>query len=331
MTSFARPWSLRRILGAVVGVMLTASAVTACGSDVDGNSDADGGGKQDDYYPVTVSSSSGDVTIESEPRNVVTVGDQALENVVSLDIEPSAAFVEKSFYEKPYLEKWHESDFLVGDSAAIWNDIDVESIAASDPDLIIISAWMGEQGASFWGQLSDIAPTVVFDTDQTSDSWEVGYMQVSEALNEVDRAKSRIDDLDEATRAARDEVSDLEGSSFTAGAMTGDSITLSSSSMGLFESLGLEPSELQLSVLESEGNSLTISPENFRKLDADIVYVGSVPEGVDPENIPASNPLSLIDGRLVFPSSALTSAFYTGGALGHIWGIGEVPELISER
>jgi iron complex transport system substrate-binding protein len=77
------------------GAALLAAAVlvTSCGSDTDAEpADATGGGPTSSgAFPVTVSTASGDVTVEEEPARVVALGWSDAETALALGVQPVGA------------------------------------------------------------------------------------------------------------------------------------------------------------------------------------------------------------------------------------------------
>ena len=85
-------------------------ALAGCSSS-NTNPDADGSPAARGSYPVTVSTESGDVIIESAPERIVTLGNPAFENVVALGSHPVAASV-TNIDKLPYLADYVGNEAL---------------------------------------------------------------------------------------------------------------------------------------------------------------------------------------------------------------------------
>lgn len=149
--------SLLRI-GAAATALATGIALAACTSDdegTDGNGSGDATSTATDSFPVSVPTTFGDIEIPEQPTRIVALGWGDADIALNLGVQPVGA-----------------SDFLGfgGDGVSPWNeetydespeilsgggnqDVDIEKIAALDPDLILNVKSASDQET--YDQLSD--------------------------------------------------------------------------------------------------------------------------------------------------------------------------------
>lgn len=151
-----------------------------------------------DGFPVTVTDANGEVTIESEPQNIVSLSSTATEMLFAIDAGDQVVAVDEfSVYpeEAPITE-------LSGFTP------DLEAILDYEPDLVVISYDPGElvSGLSAVGVTSLLLPTAA-SLDDSYDQLEVlgaATGHVGEAAETVSAMQIGIDEILEATSVPPD-------------------------------------------------------------------------------------------------------------------------------
>ncbi|TFV67774.1 UNVERIFIED_ORG: ABC transporter substrate-binding protein [Bacillus sp. AZ43] len=155
----------RRLLGGLLALGLTAG-VSACGGDDEGGADApgDGGWSFTDDLGTTVE-------LDETPERIAGLNDLTA-SLWNYGIEPVATFGQTSAEEDVAFEGKDLSDVAIVGSA--YGEIDLEALAAADPDLIVTTVYpvdsSGEipEGTAGYGftdmaqqeQVAEIAPIV---------------------------------------------------------------------------------------------------------------------------------------------------------------------------
>jgi iron complex transport system substrate-binding protein len=131
-------------------------------------------------FPRTVTHALGETVLETKPTRVVVLDSGELDDVLSLGITPvGLANPESAAGQPSYL-----ADKLDGvtDVGTI-NNLDLEAIAALDPDLILGSKLRADQ---LYPQLSQIAPTVF--SIRPGFPWKENFLLVADAVGEENEA-----------------------------------------------------------------------------------------------------------------------------------------------
>lgn len=326
MTSTARPRPLRRIMSLTAVVLLAGVTSVACGSS-DDQDDGAGGGNGDSYYPVTIATSVGEVTIEEEPENIVTLQDAAFESVVALGETPSAAIVGTYFDRSEWLVDWRDEEYIDRNVDVTAGNVDIEGIASKDPDLIIAPSWEAFTEDAVYGKLTDISPVLLFDTPFLNDGEPLGFSQVAKALNREDEASEKMDDFQSALDEAKENLDDIQGSTFSYGVVTEQGVTLSGGGTDLFEGVGMMPSARQEAVLDEESRMLSFAVENYSDIDGDIVFLQAFP-GVG-EGDPQFDSLDSMQGRVIIDEDLIPWAITNGGVLANTWAAAKLGEVLT--
>lgn len=307
----ARKSLFRRVITVAAGVVVT-SALISCGTEENSPNDENSAN-----YPVTVSTSSGDTVIASEPQRIVTLQNVAFENVVALEKTPTVAAVPKSFNNYTYYDRWKDEDYIRTD-IKLTGDVDVESIAKEKPDLIIAPAWPSFTEGTVREKLESIAPTLLFDTQGQGPSWKTGLTQVAEALNASQKADSVIAKYDGEVETARDSHPGLTGRTYDFGLVLDGNIVLSGGAAEPFSDLGLTPSTSQSSVTENGNGIKTVefSRERFGEIAGDRVYLTPSDNDANSRN---SEEFSHIKGQIIWDDGQIGNAVNNSGPIGHLW------------
>lgn len=158
-------------------------------------SDADPG-----VFPRTVTHALGETVLESKPTRVVVLDGGELDDVLSLGITPvGLANPESAAGQPSYLADKLDG---VADVGTI-NNLDLEAIAALEPDLILGSKLRADQ---LYRQLSQIAPTVF--AIRPGFPWKENFLLVADAVGEENEA---VEVLNNYQRRADDIRASLDG------------------------------------------------------------------------------------------------------------------------
>jgi len=201
-------WSGRFLLPVIGVVSLVGASAHATATSTPPSSPVEASVPADSF-PITLQTADGDVTIPAKPERVVTLfGAQAADVLLSLGITPVAS---GPFYAPAIAE-------AAADVTELQVPIDVEQVAAQDPDLII---GFYSDNADTYDQLSQIAPTLLlvlagddgsdgFSPDLVTDPDAPDYQQllklIGPAVGETARAEQVAADLDAQAAALRSEL-----------------------------------------------------------------------------------------------------------------------------
>ncbi len=178
---------------ATAGALLLAGCATAGADTVTAAApNADGA------FPVTIASALGDVTIESEPQRIVTIGWGSADTVVALGSTPVG--VEAASWggdDDQYFPWVRDAIEASGDPLPVtfnvYPDIDVEAVLELEPDLILApqSGLSPEQ----YDTLSALAPTVAYPDDAWRTAWDDQISIIGQALGKSDEAAALVSQI----------------------------------------------------------------------------------------------------------------------------------------
>ncbi|MHA2939055.1 siderophore ABC transporter substrate-binding protein [Vibrio sp. RC27] len=140
--------------------------------------------------PITVTHQLGSVTLDSEPKRVVVIGVGVLDTLDRFGIEPVAVTKEVTFPD--YLNKYKDDKYV---STGSLFEPDFETIYSQKPDVIII----GLRSTPHYDELSKIAPTIVFGTEENQSYWTSTKKQwrtIGKAFNVKQKVEQEIEALD---------------------------------------------------------------------------------------------------------------------------------------
>ena len=241
------------------------SATAALGSDAEPGA-----------FPRTVVHSRGETTIEERPERVVVLDSGEIDQVLSLGITPVGIASPKDASSQPsYLEDQLEDAELVGTT----NELNLEAIAALEPDLILGSKLRVDES---YDQLSQIAPTVL--SIRPGYPWKENFLLTADALGLENEAVTVLNDYQ--TRV--DEVSasiDGEPEISLLRFMPGRTRLYGNLSFigVILQDLGLPRPEIQ----NIDDLAVEISPENIADADGDWIFYSTYgkPEGTEQNNV----------------------------------------------
>jgi iron complex transport system substrate-binding protein len=175
--------------------LVAASLIGACSAEGDGDASPVDTGTG--AFPVTVEHAFGSTTVREEPRRVVTVGLTEQDTLLALGVTPVG--VTEWYGEQPHAV-WPWAQDELGDAEPEVLDasdgINIEGVAALDPDLII-GTNAGLDEATF-DALSGIAPTIAHavDHDAYFSPWDVQTELIGAALGNREEARDLVDEID---------------------------------------------------------------------------------------------------------------------------------------
>ncbi|OZD78297.1 iron ABC transporter substrate-binding protein [Rhodococcus sp. 05-2256-B2] len=309
---------ISRSLALPAAAVALALTLTACGS---GNSD--GGDSADSAAEGTVVTDMfGEVEVPADPQRVVALGWSDAETALALGVQPVGASDWLGVGGNG-LGPWVTEKYDTDPTILATYDIDVESVAALAPDLILWTRSTNDKAV--YDQLSDIAPTVAAPagTDVAyGTTWDGQTEIVAEALGKVDEGKKLIDDTETQFAETVAANPEFAGKSVAVGTLySGQSgaYVRGDTRVDFLEALGLSNAPAIQDLAQPGKFSVDLSEENIANLDADLTVM--FPIGSGPEVI-TENPLiqglpSARDGRLVvLGDTDLSNAFSAASVAG---------------
>lgn len=307
---------ISRSLALPAATLALALTLTACSSDNGDTTDSSEAGG------VVVTDMFGDVEVPANPQRVVALGWSDAETALALGVQPVGASDWLGVGGNglgPWVDETYDTDpTIVGTF-----DVDMESIAALAPDLILWTRSTNDKAV--YDDLSEIAPTVAAPpgTDVAyGTTWDGQTEIVAQALGKVDEGKKLVDDtqaLVDDTIAANPEFA---GKTVAVGTLYSGQVgayVRGDTRVDFLESLGMENTPAVQNLAQPGAFSIELSEENISALDADLTVM--FPIGTGPEVI-TDNPSiqglpSARDGRLVvLGDQNLSNAFSAASVAG---------------
>ncbi|WP_161594062.1 ABC transporter substrate-binding protein [Microbacterium sp. RG1] len=233
---------------------------------------------------IVVEHAYGTLELGSAPERVITLGLLETDVAVNLGITPVA--IAKFFATADGVAPWLAPELddvpeIIDTTTTGANgaELDVESIAALKPDVIIATTY--SQLSQYYDQLSAIAPVLgPSDKNYLQLPWRDQTRAIAAALGLSDEVEARIDLVEEqlATAAADNAVTD--GHDYTLSLGTPDQIKVmndpADASVEVMNAFGMTFSTTAAALpgLGDGSGSAGVSEENIAALDADIVMIG---------------------------------------------------------
>lgn len=191
----------------IFATSVLALGLTACSTDDKASTDTKPEETaQNDAYPMTVSSLTtekegqkgaagtvfADVEFDEMPQNIVVFDTGFLDTLDALGVEGIVGVAKGSSGLPENLSKYETDEYV---NLGSLKDIDLEAVAATEPDVIFIS---GRQ-TSFYEQLKEITPNVVYvgsDNTDYLDGVKESIDLAAEMFAKEDKAKELKADLD---------------------------------------------------------------------------------------------------------------------------------------
>lgn len=189
----------RRLLAALIFALCGVFALSACGSSGDGGSEdssdsASASGSSGDW-PRTVEDDNGDeVTIDSQPENIVSTSVTLTGSLLAVDAPVKATGITQANSpladDKGFFTQWGDVAEERGVKALSGITTKPEEVAAEDPDLIIVSKTGQDSAMEQLDQLKEIGAPV-FVVDYADKDWQ----DVTEKLGEVTGHEQQAEDV----------------------------------------------------------------------------------------------------------------------------------------
>ncbi|MGA9871752.1 MAG: ABC transporter substrate-binding protein [Rhodococcus sp. (in: high G+C Gram-positive bacteria)] len=223
--------------------------------------------EQSGNFPVTLTHSFGETTIEAEPSRVVTIGFNEQDFVLALGVKPVATRgnLSYNYRQRPWAQQALGGTEIpeVGSE-----ELNLEQIAAAEPDLILGPYSFIERGQ--YDQMSAIAPTIADIGgygDVPAATWQQEFDTIGKALGKEQDALDQTAELEQKFETAAAENPQFAGKSLTLAFVMDDGSYLVLGEDDIralfFTDLGFEiPAATE-----------TLSPENLAQLDTDVLVI----------------------------------------------------------
>lgn len=260
-----------RLAGVLASAAVVAVMLSACASGSEGSGSGSPGERSGDgtngAFPRTVQTGKGPVTIEGAPDRVVALSPTNADELLALGMEPVAVAADPTVLhdEAPWIADEIE-DLAHDDFHTAGGDLNVEAIAAVEPDLIVAQTYQVADDAVYQ-QLSAIAPTVTPDSQDGNVDWDVRLRAVAEAVDQADEAARIIADIEEQFAAAGEQIPGIDGKTYQWIRVDPDAFAFGNASV--FDLFGMRPAGNQDNTMNTDPLSL----ERIGELDADFLAV----------------------------------------------------------
>ncbi|RRR54217.1 ferrichrome ABC transporter substrate-binding protein [Streptococcus suis] len=228
------------------------------------------------FQDITIQTSTGETTVPSNPQKIVVLDYGVADSLRALGKEDTIVGMPKDSL-PTYLKDLKDKKEIT--NVGNLREVNLETVAELEPDLIILSSRTQDQQAEF----EKIAPAIYFETS-TSDylnsvktnATELAKLFGDEAVKE---AESKLADIDTLVQTAQDKNKDTQLTTLTVllneGSMAG--IAPDGRYSFIYKTLGFQPTDLKLEENtqgnqgRSHGSSLSL--ESVSQINPDIVFV----------------------------------------------------------
>lgn len=275
----------RRSTSAFAALLGTALVLSACGdgdaaADAQDDGDSENGGLVPEAdgnvdYPLSLDTVHGEIELEERPERVAVLGwNPNHDAAAALGVTPVYA-ASRSFEYGWQDEDWLESIETLEERDDA--DVNVEGVAASEPDLIFVPNTAEMYEDEDIERLSEIAPVLEAEEIVPGDQvdWREAPRLLGEALDLSDTAEEAVTEAEEAIEATAGENPEFDGRTVTLATDYGEEygIEYYTAADGVAEEivtlLGFEPNPLA----EQFSGDATVSDENQAELDADVLVM----------------------------------------------------------
>jgi iron complex transport system substrate-binding protein len=265
--------TMMRRLAATAALVLSVGTVAACGGDDEPAGPA--GGTAAGAFPVTITHKLGTAKIESAPERIVALGEVDQDTLLALGITP-VGMAELTGVRPDGLAPW-TAPKLTGEKPKLLKageaGFNLEEIAALRPDLILA-------GGDFYidkeyDKLSQLAPTVAYETGPAEDSWQKIAIQTAKAVGREADGRKLVEEADAEIAGVKTRYPALQGTgfAFTSVFPNGNIGVMKSTddtSVKLLEQFGMVLPE-QIAKLPGDGFAAELSMEKIGVLDVDVL------------------------------------------------------------
>lgn len=225
---------------------------------------------------ITIQTSTGETTVPSNPQKIVVLDYGVADSLRALGKEDTIVGMPKDSL-PTYLKDLKDKKEIT--NVGNLREVNLETVAELEPDLIILSSRTQDQQAEF----EKIAPAIYFETS-TSDylnsvktnATELAKLFGDEAVKE---AESKLADIDTLVQTAQDKNKDTQLTTLTVllneGSMAG--IAPDGRYSFIYKTLGFQPTDLKLEENtqgnqgRSHGSSLSL--ESVSQINPNIIFV----------------------------------------------------------
>lgn len=272
---FARPRTVHRS-ALLSGLMAAALVLVGCSS-----SDSSAEAADTDFETVTIEHALGTAVITEKPERIVTLGQGSAETAIALGTVPVG--IEEYQWGSDhtgYLPWIHEAVTERGAELPVQfsggSEVDIEAIAALDPDLIL-APWSGITQQQY-DALSALAPTVAYAEKPWTVTWEDQMKVIGKAMGEPAEADAQIAKIKSQfadAAAAHPEYADVSFSYiYNTGPGTLGVFFPDEQRVAMVRALGLQVDPVVNTLPETDGtDSAVIGLENAHLLkDSDLLF-----------------------------------------------------------
>lgn len=186
----ARP-NPRRVSTLIVTAALAATALTGCGSDEEKTSE--GSSATNGAWPRTFTNADGtSTTIDEAPERILSTSVTTTGTLLAIDAPVVAS---GSAGNGQFFGQWAD----VAEERGVENvwaagSVDLESVIATDPDLIVVAATGADSALDQVKAFQDVAPTIV--VDYGGQTWQELAGELAEATGLEDEAEEAVEAFD---------------------------------------------------------------------------------------------------------------------------------------
>ncbi|MGC4940131.1 iron-siderophore ABC transporter substrate-binding protein [Kribbella sp. DT2] len=269
-------WSRRtRSTAAVAALLLSATALSACGSGADDQAAAPSG-EAGSGFPVTLKNTFGETTIKAKPTRIVTLGWNAQDVVYALGETPVG--MPKVTYgpTKDGVTAWDADRFDAAKTTLLdaTDSYPYEKIVALKPD-VILAPYEGFD-ATVYKTLSGIAPTVAYPGAPWQTTWQDQTTLIGQALGKSAEADKLVAGIKDRIAKVASEHPEFKGKTISVGSFGADNYiyTPGDPRVQILNEMGFvnAPGVLKLEETNTKKEfALPISKEKVGDIDADVL------------------------------------------------------------
>ncbi|GAA3400748.1 ABC transporter substrate-binding protein [Paenibacillus hodogayensis] len=217
--------------------------------------------------PVTIKHDYGETTVPANPKRIVSIGMEDI--LLSLDTPLVQAFSTEGYYLDAQIK---QKGIPINNSFTI----NVEAVAAADPDLIILNTYMTDKAG--YEKLSKIAPTIGL----VRDNWQAVIVDIGKALGKEKQANTIVQAYQDKVKRARDSIVQAVGEGKTVAFIrpTTKQVELYFPkwvwTSVLYSDLGLKPDPALLEIEKNSSDTwggTMLSLEKLPELKADYLFL----------------------------------------------------------
>ncbi|MGB4778074.1 Fe2+-enterobactin ABC transporter substrate-binding protein [Microbacterium sp.] len=288
----------RKSLTAAALITAATLALTACSAPAES---ADPGTTEpaaaDDSWPRTITHDAGETEIPAQPLTIVSTSVSITGTLLAIEaplVASAATSVNPLTDDKGFFSQWADIADERGVEVLYPNlELDIEAIEAIAPDLIIGSTVGGDATLEAYDQLSEIAPTVLFDYG--SKPWDELAAVLGEATGLEENATAAVADFDAylAEKAEAITVPDQPTALISYQGAEGIGMFSGQSPQArIFEALGFEWAEIPTDLAsQTRGDASFFTAENTPAALEGAQTLFAIPVGGDPTQALTSDPL----------------------------------------